>query len=397
MKKIINLIIANLLLMIPLSAQETQQEFYQVIEKCRKNPEKWPAIAYAVKIGRQDIVKFLIDAKEPINVDTPSKPVWYEGGTYFDSIYRADRNEPGYTALELAVIQQDAQMVKILLTHGANSETKHIRYAHLSPYREGYLDCHYPQLQTRETSPLWHALSNDNSQIVDLLLKSYKNSERLFSELKQICNKNNGPMIKSWIEQNVTLWNVQTIDVTDHMIDLCLSFTLCEAIESNQYIEIFLECGWIVSEKEFELAVSKHDVLELFLTHDRFEEGFNPFDTLLERKMDDLSMRHFSNKLLAAIAKFNRIDLLERCFTQAEETDLPACLMTAIEHGSLDVITFFIDRHFYLEGRLLHAVKCKQKAVVELLLKTPLTYEEIEAARILAYEISAYDIFELLN
>lgn len=404
MKIFLNLILTSLFFVSALQA-ETPEEFYRVIETCRKNPERWPAIAYAVKIGRHDAAKFLIDRNEPIDADTPDTPVWYEGGTYFDSIYRADRNEPGYTALELAVLAQDVQMVKILLAHNpinrADPEKKHLRYVHLRPYGEGYLDEYYPPLQTRETSPLWHALSSHDSQIVELILKSYTNPERLFSELNPIKHKKNRSMMKSWIEKNIILWNGQAINAPDHMIDLFLNLTLLEAIELNQpaYIKQFLECGWIISKKEFELAIQKLDLqtLELLVAHDRFEQGFNPYDALIEKGLDDLATQYFSKKMLISCAKLNRADLLEKFFDLAEQEDLQTYLLTAIEYGSLDVIAFLIDRQFYVKGALLYAVKHKQKGAVELLIKAPVTVDEIEEARLLAYQTSAYDIFEFLS
>lgn len=407
MKFLFNLLLASLFFASgPAALQaETSEEFYQVIERCRKNPEKWPAIAYAVKINHPDAVKFLIDRQEPVDAETPDKPVWYEGGTYFDSIYRAGRNEPGYTALELAVIQQDPQLVAILLTHNsknkANPELKHLRYVHLRPYGEGYLDETYPPLRTHETSPLWHALQYKNAQLADLLLRAYTTPEKLFSELKPIAHQQDRTLMKSWIEQNVALWKGQQIDTADTLIDLFLNATLPEAIELNQmaYVEHFLQGGWMVSQKEFESAIQKQnkDMIERLLAHDRFLPGWNPYDHLMEKGLEDCVEKYFTSKMLLSFAKFNRADLLEKFFDQADENTLPSCFFIAIESGSLDVIAFFQDKHIYLEGALLHAVKNKQKAAVELLLKGLLSREEMEEAAILAYQLSAYDIFELIT
>lgn len=365
-----------------LHAENSKDNLYQVVEECRKNTEGYPAIVYAAKYGYHEAAKFLIDRGEPVNAQSPDKSIWYEGGTYYDKVYLLDKKEPGYSALEIAVNHQDVLMVDILFNYNvnnrANPQFKKTRFINIMPYKDGYFENSVAWMPTKETSPLWQALSDKNIQIATLILQAYTDHNLLFAEFAQIRITKDYALMKVWAEKNAELCKRESVALDDNVIDQLLTTNMDTLLELNRphEVEMFLQCGWIISQKHFESVVSSEatTIVELFLKHNTFEAGFDPY---------------------VSFAKQNRADLIENYLNYMQ--DLEPCLMAAIKCDATDVIKLFNAHHLNSENSLAQAVKSKQISAVELILETPISEKQLQEAMLLAYQVSAYDIWELLQ
>lgn len=381
----------------------TNEDIFKVVELCRKNPDHWPAIAYAVKLERADVVRFLIDVKEPVDAETPGSTIWIDS-INTDSFYSLKEPEPGFTALELAIKAENLEIVEILLSHDstnkADPERVRKRYANLSSWG-GKTFANGKAGLNLTTYPLWHALSTNNFSMIDSILKAHKHPERFFNLLPLLKEKKEKAFIKSWLEHHLVLCQEKETEVSEEVIDLFMNRTLTDALkeEDQNAINCFLQHGWFVSEAEFILALQtlEHSEINQFLTTGRFTTGWNHDECLIKHGLEDLAMLHSSKKTLLASAKENRVDLFSILAGQANQEELNESFLTAIQSSALDVISFLLDTQGYVEGGLLHGVKHKQKAVIELLLKSaPISEKEKGEALLLAYQQGAYELVALL-
>lgn len=96
-----------------------------------KNRARWTALAYAVKFGHNDIIKFLVENGADVNqtVNTGSSPLYIalNEGKYDIADYLLKHNANvevadimGMTPLAWAVKANDMKMTKYLVDHGAN-------------------------------------------------------------------------------------------------------------------------------------------------------------------------------------------------------------------------------------------------------------------------------------
>ncbi|MBS0655038.1 MAG: ankyrin repeat domain-containing protein, partial [Verrucomicrobia bacterium] len=313
--------------------EKTPETFEEMIAHCRAQMDKplldrYPPIAYAVKIGRYDVVKFLIDEGESVNEPTPDIPVWYSGN--------AVGMQQGYTPLEIAISQQDVEMVKILTTYSAENratpEISYQRYMNLRAQKDHY-NTNKQQPREAPSSPLLDALKTGNQEIIDLVLKAYTDPTRLYAERTSIKNP---AAMHSWIEQNVLLWKGEKVEVSDAVASLFLNKQGLNCTPSE--VESLLQHGWIVTKQELEQALKTNDpqTVRLLITHTRTEES--PISLLV---------RH------------NRADLVAYLI-ETGEVPTRQHLNDAITHGSLDIVRTLIEHGVPSDGAFQLAVEHKQ-------------------------------------
>ena len=367
------------------TAETKAPDFYEAVELCRQNTDGYPPVVYAVKIGRHDLVKFFIDHGESVNAKSRDIPVWWDVSHNDRARMEQAGFEPGYTPLELAINQQDVEMVKILTTHNsenrANPEFNYQRFNYLFPYSAGSYRTHDRNANYRHfqpiSSPLLDATHLGNQEIIDLVVKAYTNPEKLYAEYSTILALQQPESMRSWIEQNYFLWKGVHNEVPDSIVNLFLESQLQDAILGSNplHTEQFLDYGWTVTKQEFEQAFVENNsqIIDLLIHHDRVEES--PF---------------------FYIAKQNRADLVTRLL-ESGKAATQEHLITAINAGSVDVVKAFIQPGMPFDGRLTHAVQQKQKSVVEYMLTLPVYKKEIENAYTMAYQVHAYDIMDIVE
>ncbi len=248
-------------------------DFFDVVEQCRANPDGYPPIAYAVKLGRHDVVKFFIDNKESINATTPDIAVWrmfyYENSP--DTPILAG-TQPGYTPLELAIQKNDTEMVKILTTYNPSnaapvSGSVH-RFNELYLHRSGdsfMASVDHPRivspwgtisrnqgLVSTVVSPLSLALAGGNEEIIASVIKAYPIAERygLFVQIHAMQQAN---IMRIWLEQTALLQGISG-QITDETARLFISRSLQEGIVD--IAKIYLQQGVSCKELLF-LAVEQ--------------------------------------------------------------------------------------------------------------------------------------------
>lgn len=343
-----------------LERESTQKapDFYQVVELCRKNPDEYPPIAYAVKIGRHDVAKFLIDHNESVNASTPSIPIWTEVNPTSDYGYwKITASQPGFTPLELAIQKNDLEMIRILTSYHATNRaavtTAISRFQFTSPPApDGFYwgDRQYFPLVT--TTPLTQALATGNREIIETIIKSYTTPETLFETVGQIRAVQQESLMRVWLEQYAFLQNGTQIQVADETVQLFLSKSLQEALTANSPTDVLklLESGWFVSKQELLQIFSTNnpDITRAVMTVGRIQPGINP-------------------------------------------------MLVAVEAGSVEMLKSYVQQGVAHEGILLSAVQQNKKAIVEYLLELPIGQNELLEASKKAYDMRSYEILELLE
>lgn len=362
--------------------------FYELIELCRAQinkplREQYPPIAFAVQLGRHDLVKFFIDHGESVNAATPDIPVWWEIGPKNLVTMKAGMQQ-GYSPLEIAIKLEDAEMVKILTTYNQNNkaipEISHKRFAKVWPYGYGtddyktyHAEGHYEHFEA-PSSLFLDALKIGNQEIIDLIIKAYTDSDKLYAEYTHIKESKNLKTMRSWIEQSVYLWKGIQEEVPDSVVNL---FMQNDQVLNGSFEDVdkLLQYGYVVTRNDFEQALKSNDLkmLHLLLDKGRMEES--PF---------------------ALLAKHNRVDLVHYLqnkgnVPQREHFEI------AIKQGSLDVVKAFATSDLSFKGALILAAENKQKAIVTFLLGLPIDKAEVEEAHKVAYLVHAYDIMEILE
>lgn len=231
-----------------LSAQSSKgTAFYEIVELCRNNP---PALCYAVGLGRSDVVKFLIDKGEDINARLPSTSVKVDMGDW-NAYWVYAGEDPGLNPLEIAISQNDIEMVNILMnyhpTNRAEVEYSRLQFLKNSEWNE-YSGNHV------SISPLQLALEKNNEKMALLFLNSYQSPEKLFAHFHDIQNFKNPELMKEWIKQNIYLQTGLKKEISDSIVNLFLETDLQKAISQKDIpaIKQLLEYSWIVSDRELE-------------------------------------------------------------------------------------------------------------------------------------------------
>src|SRR5262249_49181550 len=149
-----------------------------------------------------------------------------------------------------------------------------------------------------------------------------------YASIKKLQNPD---AMRSWIQQNVFLWNGENVEVSEEVVALFMNNQGidCGAPE----VEKLLRHGWNVTKQEFEQALMSNDpqVLELLLDHSRCEEN-----------------------LFFALALHNRADLAAYMIEHGK-IPTPEHLHTAIANGSTDVVRVLIEHGVSSKGALLLA------------------------------------------
>ena len=346
-------------------------DFFDVVEKCRSNPDGYPPVAYAVKLGRHDVVKFLIDNKESVNLATPSFPIWNDTG--FDKInWRQVATQPGYTPLEIAIQQGDVEMVKILTSYDpancADITLNTTRYPYafpatsikFPPVNPEYFDMRgkytfdYNNYITSSvaSTPLSQAISLGNKEIIECIIKSYTSPEKLLGVYEQIRALQQESIMRLWIEQHALLWKGTSLPITEETVQLFLLQSPQQAIEAGNIslIKQYIESGWTLSKQAITKIFATKDasLIKLLVQGARLENGVNP-------------------------------------------------MMVATEMGAVDILKSYIQQGMSFEGMLLHAVDQKQLEVVKYLLEFPISQTEISQAYTRAYQNQAHGILAVLD
>jgi ankyrin repeat protein len=407
------------LVCMPFAAEANTNEFYETVESVRKNPEKWPPVAYAVTLNRLDVVAFLLSRGEDVNAETPGKKLyealpdrdddydinWYNSIDW-DKWFLRGVN-PGYSPLELAAQIQNAEMVRFLCEHGADVMLRHFRVKdkHIfnKNFRGGYklynqLD--YGKWQFEAHSPLTEALQTGNGEIIDVLIQAYTNPERLYQDYAFVQKSQNPVAMRSWLERYQVLTSGSNTHVSDDIVTLFLSTTLENAIDNDDSasLELLLINGLNVHEKAFDLAVQKGTtrVLDTLMLNRARLEPFDPYEKLLKHGFDEIVKTYFSDEAFFACAQNNRDDLVTYGIDLGFEPNT-SHLIAAVEHGALDVTSLFCMRGIPLDGALIAAVQKKQGPIVRLLVSFDISYEELVRAQSLSYELHAYDLFDVID
>lgn len=415
-----------------ITASQTADDFYEIVDLCRSCPNGWPSMAYAVKIGRHDVVKFLIDNEENINAQTPTTGVWRWGS---EDLIRNSHDEPGYRPIELAIRQRDVEMIKILTSyHSENKADTHFQNIRYTDLQENlWKTGDYIGYNTRISTPYSEALATGNQEIIDLIIKSFdpkthplseaiaigdqnlilsviKSSTdpvKLFNE-HSLLPKNNREIIRCWIEQTSFLLNNEHLPISENIIDLYSRDqpmqTAIANSNSDEVTQLLAYC-WIIEPTEFMSALEKgnKEIIKLLLNHIKngHSSPFDPYNCLLENNLDDIVQEYLSEDALFALAKHNRVDLLKQVLTEYECSRKVEALVYAVEAGSLETITLLLSYDISPpDGLLLLAVYNpinNKIAVIELLLKTGIPKEIIKEASQIAYNSHSYEILEILN
>lgn len=263
-----------------------EPSFEDVVATCRAQmdkllPDRYPPIAYAVKIGRHDVVKSLIDAGESVNATTPAVPVNRgRAGT-----------ESGRSPLEIAVKQQDVEMVRILTTyHRENRAAPEISYQRFAiAYFGSSEGCYWSNnRKSEQSSPLLDAFKLGNQEIVDLIIKAHTDPKRLCADFTEVQYTKNSTIMRLWIEQNFLLLKGEQKHVADSTVEMFMNKK--DLTGSYADVHTLLQFGWLVTSQEFEQILIANDpqIVQLLLDHPRMEES--PFFLLATHNRADLVM-----------------------------------------------------------------------------------------------------------
>lgn len=331
------------------SASKTLQEpmapdFYEVVELCKKKPEGYPPIAYAVKLNRPDVVKFFLEHGESIHGRTPHMENWaYLHENSFEM--KNFGNTEGCTALELAIKQQNVEMVELLTMHNADPllARKIITLDH---------SYYHPQTVVSYSTPLSEAIAVGNKEIVEVLLKSCKMPESFFSTFGQVQAMQQADIMQTWIEQYALLRTGVSTPISQEVVKTLMTGSLQEAVLNGNVsiVKQVLDSGWVLSGAEVKtmLLSNNRDILALLSNHAYLQNGVNP-------------------------------------------------MMMAVDLGMVEAIKASFQQGLSIDGVLLHAVKEGQKGILPSLLELPFGKEEIAQAINQAYQMGAYDVMELLE
>jgi ankyrin repeat protein len=329
--------------------EKAPETFEEMVATCRAQMNKplldrYPAIAYAVKIGRHDVVKFLIDEGESVNEATPDIPV----------VGRRNSIQYGRTPLEIAIKQCDVEMVRLLIENGATPEISYCRFNDIwfNERSNYYITSSFSH---EVSSPLLDALKLKNQEIIDLVISGYTDPTRLYAELEVVRNSQQTEVMRSWIEQNVFLWKGEQSRVPDDVVNIFLQppwlmyialpplvFNIFKTEaghnRSPSDVEKLLQYGAIVTKLVLKQTLETGDpqVVQLLIDHPRREES--PFSVL---------------------AELNRADLVRYAIEKGEVPNTQH-LKIAIRHGSLDVVRQLTEYGISSDDALLLAIEHRQ-------------------------------------
>lgn len=388
-----------------------QNDFYKVVNEALSRPRGWPPIAYAVKLNRGDVVKYLLDHGEDANASTPSLPLWYESSSSDRPSCIGNLFE-GYVPLEIAVFYENVEMVKILTTYCENNraipEISHIRYIDLmwnvpkdiwDIY--GGVRIETALQNSINTTPFLEALKTNNEELIIAVMQSYTNLDAFFLLRETVTQKQNPHLMRSWIEHQMLLRQDHPRDIPDQVVDLFLHYTLSGLISDNDYtnVELLLDYGWPIKEKEVLKLIQENnqEALHFLLSRKQSYLGFDIYDLLLKNNLQDLVSECLSLETVPALIRHNQYKMLKQAmdtlgFIPSEEDQL-----LAIKNGANEVIALFISRGWFWKGALLQAVENGKVNIVKTLLQSFLFKDEIENAKIIAYNKRLFEILELLE
>jgi hypothetical protein len=306
--------------------------------------------------------------------------------------------------LEIAVRQNNAEMVKVLTTYHptnrANPEYRVYRYASLDgTYNDGYVTNN--QLDRRLCSPLFVALESGNAEIVDLVLKAYKTTELHFDEFYTIKYHHNNPLfMRSWMEQNIKLWNHTSVTLPDSAIEHFQTHSFEEAVanQDQDSLIVFLSYGWMLTKEQFEdvLQTKNLAIIQGVMKFGRFYSNFMPEEMLMEHHLESLIEPSYFLRMIPSIAALDRSDLLELIYSDMKEVEIKQCTLIAAEHNSIQVLTFLSSNGAPMKGALLAAVEHHQTKAFDFLIQLPIDKSEIALAINLAYKLHHNDMLDTL-
>jgi ankyrin repeat protein len=329
-----------------LAAKELKSDFYDIIELCRKCPDGYPPVAYAVKLQRYDVVKFLLNHGEAVDARLPHKEHWLDVGDWHPDV-RHFGNSDGLTALELAIDQQDLEMVNILTKYNpSNCANPLLVRTELIVVPINFSARVTEILHT----PLSKALTTGNKALVEAIIEACTAPELLFEAYEQIGATQETEIMRLWAERYTFL--IQGKPLSEKTIQTIFSTSLDECIKNNDLPKIkqFLDFGWFLSTNDVKHFFDSNDpsCIELLVNHSLFKSGISP-------------------------------------------------VTMAVDTGRVDILKAYIEKGFPSDGLLVQATKQQQKAIVEYLLELPISQSELEEARTIAYKAHSYDVMELIE
>lgn len=208
-------------------------------------------LVHAVWSNNTDLVKILIDNNEDVNLATPP---------YL--------TEPGDTPLDMAIMTQNKEMVEILLYYHPTNRANH-----------DYTISKYVGDTLWTTTPLLEAIRRGNEDIVDLILKAFRDPQRLDACFNDIRMSQRPEFMRSWIAQTMFLWKNKTVEIPDEVVTLYMQASAHEAL-THLDVEAFKtlvqygalvngSCFWDVLHREYTL-------ISFVFTEARFTSDFSP-------------------------------------------------------------------------------------------------------------------------
>lgn len=242
-------------------------------------------IAYAVSINNTDLVKFLIDNNEDVNLATPAIPAFWVSDWTEPDIRVAD--QPGKTPLDIAIESQNREMVEILLYYHPTNRANHDYTVsrHYGSYNlYGYFQTWYKGDYDYSTTPLSEAIKRENAEIVDLLLKAFQSPLRMHDYLNEIRMSKRPELMRSWIAQTMLLWKNEVVDIPEEVVSLYM-YGSARKVLKNLSTEKFLTIvryGAIVNKLCFQdvVATQNEFLISFVLSEARLARNFNAADIL---------------------------------------------------------------------------------------------------------------------
>lgn len=388
-----------------------QNDFYEVVNQALNRPRGWSPIAYAVKLGRGDVVKYLLDHGEDANVATPALPLWYEGSSSDHASYIGNLFE-GYAPLEIAVFYENVEMVKILTTYNENnraiSEISHVRYTDLmwDVTKDIWEIYGVYKIETANhnrinTSPFLEALKTNNEELIIAVMQSYTNLDAFLLLRESITQTKSPHLMRSWLMHQFLLRQDNLRDIPDQIVDLFIYSTLSGLISDNDYANaaLLIDYGWSIEEKEIKKMIAENNkkALHFVLSRAHSYVGFDLYDLLLKNNLQDVVSECLSLESVQALIAHNQYKMLEQVIDSLNFIPSEEDQFQAIKNGANETIALFISKGWFWKGALLQAVKQGKLDIVNTLIQSSLFNDEIEDAKILAYNNRLFEILIVLE
>lgn len=255
-----------------------EEGFLSLVDNALEQPAP---IAHAVSINNPELVKFLIDSGEDVNLATPAIPAFWVSDEAEIKIQVAD--QPGKTPLDIAIESQSREMVEILLyyhpTHRAHHDyTVWRHYGSFNHY--GYFQTYYKGGYDYSTTPLSEAIKRKDDDIVKLILKAFQSQQRLDDYFYEIRISKRPELMRAWIAQIMLVWKNEVVDIPDEMVRLYTYASAKKALRlyGVETFKTLVRLGALVTQACFQDVLETKDYLLISFVRSeaRFDPSFDP-------------------------------------------------------------------------------------------------------------------------